>query len=173
MSLTGKIFFQKTYYEVLSVKEDASYDEIKASYKSTLLNSHPDKLRNKYDASRDHHELDFLEVQKAWEVLSDSKSRANYNKELQTSRLELEIPANEVELGDMSVETVGDLQELFYECSCGDYFSITSLELREMGILLDKESVKLHSFVDSKPASVLIPCGSCSLKIHLSMDHSP
>ncbi|URD76514.1 CSL zinc finger [Musa troglodytarum] len=87
MSLTGKIFFQKTYYEVLSVKEDASYDEIKASYKSTLLNSHPDKLRNKYDASRDHHELDFLEVQKAWEVLSDSKSRANWNWRFQPMKL--------------------------------------------------------------------------------------
>ncbi|CAL9127194.1 unnamed protein product [Musa textilis] len=171
MFLTGKSFFQRTHYEILSVEEHASYDEIRASYKAAILNSHPDKLHKKSDAYSDH-QRDFLDVQKAWEVLSDSMSRANYDKELQSMRQELEVPANEIELGDMSVESVGDFLELFYECTCGDYFSITWSELKEMGIIMDKESVEVHSSTVSLPASVLIPCGSCSLKVCLTIDGS-
>ncbi|RZR95925.1 hypothetical protein BHM03_00024837 [Ensete ventricosum] len=163
MLLTGKSFFRRIHYEVLSVKEHASYDEIRASYKTAILNSHPDKLKKKSEAFTDHQQ-DFLDVQKAWEVLSDSTSRANYDKELQLMRQELEVPANEIELGDMSVESVGDFEEFFYECRCGDYFSITWSELKEIGIILDKETIEVHSSTVSLPASVLIPCGSCSLK---------
>ncbi|URE17784.1 CSL zinc finger [Musa troglodytarum] len=90
MFLTGKSFFQRTHYEILSVEEHASYDEIRASYKAAILNSHPDKLHKKSDASTDH-QRDFLDVQKAWEVLSDSMSRANYDKELQSMKLNWEI----------------------------------------------------------------------------------
>ncbi|WOL06572.1 hypothetical protein Cni_G15306 [Canna indica] len=173
MPLTGKTFFGRTHYEVLSVTEDASYDEIRASYKAAVLNSHPDKLTKKCDACTDPDNLqhDFLYVQKAWEILSDSKSRAKYDKELLFFRQELEVPANEIELGDMSMETLGDIQELLYECRCGDYFSITLLELREMGILLDEQSIEVKSFIDSVPTSVLIPCGSCSLKVRLMISN--
>lgn len=169
MSPTGKNIIQRTHYEVLAVKEDASYDEIRASYKTAVLNSHPDKLNNKSDGSTDQLKLqqDFLDVQRAWEVLSNSKSRAEYNKELQILRHEFELPANEIELEDMSVETVDDFQQLFYECRCGDYFSITLSELGEMGIFLDKESVEVQYSTDPLPASVLIPCASCSLKVRL------
>ncbi|RWW39428.1 hypothetical protein BHE74_00055245 [Ensete ventricosum] len=113
-----------------------------------------------------------INVQKAWEVLSDSTSRANYDKELQLMRQELEVPANEIELGDMSVESVGDFEEFFYECRCGDYFSVTWSELKEIGIILDKETIEVHSSTVSLPASVLIPCGSCSLKVRLTIDRS-
>ncbi|KAJ8461432.1 hypothetical protein OPV22_034358 [Ensete ventricosum] len=171
MLLTGKSFFRRIHYEVLSVKEHASYDEIRASYKTAILNSHPDKLKKKSEAFTDHQQ-DFLDVQKAWEVLSDSTSRANYDKELQLMRQELEVPANEIELGDMSVESVGDFEEFFYECRCGDYFSITWSELKEIGIILDKETIEVHSSTVSLPASVLIPCGSCSLKVRLTIDCS-
>ncbi|KAI4990092.1 hypothetical protein ZWY2020_038455 [Hordeum vulgare] len=36
---------QKTLYEVLSVPEDATYDEIRAAYKCAALNTHPDKAQ--------------------------------------------------------------------------------------------------------------------------------
>ncbi|WOL03262.1 hypothetical protein Cni_G11982 [Canna indica] len=172
MTLTGKTFFGRTHYEVLSVTEDASYDEIRTSYKAAVLNSHPDKLTKKSDASTDpdNFQQDFLYVQKAWEVLSDSKSRAKYDKELLSARHKLEVPANEIELSDMSMETVGDIQELLYECRCGDYFSITLSELREMGILLDEQSLEVESSIDLVPTSILIPCGSCSLNVRLMIN---
>lgn len=171
MLLAGNSSIKKTHYEVLSVKEDASYDEIRASYRAAVLNSHPDKLPvRKPEASEPHHDLQerFLDIQKAWVVLCDSTSRANYDDELRASRQELEVLANEVNLGEMMVETVGDAQELLYQCRCGDYFSVTSLELREMGIYLDGNGeAELQKSTDSASVSVLLPCGSCSLKIRL------
>jgi preprotein translocase subunit Sec63 len=59
---------QKTLYEALSVSEDATYDEIRAAYKSASLNTHPDKsqttLESFVSSSEEH---DFLGVQEAWE----------------------------------------------------------------------------------------------------------
>jgi hypothetical protein len=43
MVLATTICIPKTLNEVLSVTEDATYDEIRAAYKSAALNTHPDK----------------------------------------------------------------------------------------------------------------------------------
>ncbi|KAL8142571.1 hypothetical protein V2J09_015603 [Rumex salicifolius] len=40
---------QETWYNILNVKEDASYEDIRGSYRSSLLNSHPDKLQYSSD----------------------------------------------------------------------------------------------------------------------------
>ncbi|KAJ0867256.1 putative DPH-type metal-binding domain-containing protein [Helianthus annuus] len=57
----------------------------------------------------------------------------------------------------------------FYQCRCGDYFSLDSSELGEMGFELlmkgDKVSLQTHNTADM--ASIVLPCGSCSLKIRL------
>lgn len=163
----------RTHYEVLSVKEDAAYEEIRAAYRSAVLNTHPDKAQKVSVPSRAHfQEQEFLDVQKAWEVLSDSKSREEYDKEVRALRQELEVVADEVELGDMTVENTGEVQELLYLCRCGDYYSVNSLELREMGIMLseDGRTEKKGVCIDLQPVSVLLPCGSCSLKIRLTID---
>ncbi|ONK60794.1 uncharacterized protein A4U43_C08F22680 [Asparagus officinalis] len=160
---------RKTHYDVLSIKEDANYDEIRASYKAAILNSHPDKLQTKPEAVE--HQDNFLDVQKAWEVLSDSKSRANYDKELRASRCEVDVASDEIRLEEMSVEDCDDSKEFFYECRCGDYFSVTAMDLEKMGVLLDESGVfGLHRPTDLVPVSVLLPCGSCSLKIRLIID---
>ncbi|XP_010904806.1 uncharacterized protein [Elaeis guineensis] len=172
MLLMDKNSIQRTHYDVLSVREDASYDEIRAAYRTAILSSHPDKLHGKLDVSDLQHKQEekFLDVQKAWEVLSDSKSRANYDRELQACGQVVEVVYNEVELGDMAMETVGDVQEFFYQCRCGDYFLITSLELGEMGISLHENGVEVQTSAELSPSSVLLPCGSCSLKIRLIID---
>ncbi|KAL0917126.1 hypothetical protein M5K25_012173 [Dendrobium thyrsiflorum] len=162
----------RTHYEVLSVNENASYNEIRENYKVAILSSHPDKLRGKSVTSypnRNQQEI-FLNVQKAWEVLSDPKSRENYDNILQASRneleLELEVVDNEIRLEEMMVRINGDMKELSYPCRCGDYFLISSAELEELGV-----SVKTNG--DHFPltnASVVLPCDSCSLKIRLIID---
>ncbi|KAG1326301.1 DPH4 [Cocos nucifera] len=172
MLLMGKNSIQRTHYDVLSVREDASYDEIRAGYRAAILISHPDKLHRKVDVLDLQHKQEekFLDVQKAWEVLSDSKSRANYDRELQASRQVVEVVYDEVELGDMAMETLDDVQEFFYQCRCGDYFLVTSLELGEMGISLHENRVEIETSSELSPSSVLLPCGSCSLKICLIID---
>ncbi|ESQ38549.1 hypothetical protein EUTSA_v10029407mg [Eutrema salsugineum] len=166
--LLGENSVHETYYEILSVKEDASYEEIRNRYRSALLRSHPDKI----NTSRCSSDEKFLKIQKAWEVLSDAELRVVYDNDLRSSRQD-GITADEISVEDMSVEIAGEgeVMEIFYQCRCGDYFSVDSSELETMGFafLRDGDCVKvrrLGAFV----ASVVLPCGSCSLKTRVWVD---
>ncbi|TVT96669.1 hypothetical protein EJB05_58112, partial [Eragrostis curvula] len=173
MILGSNICLQKTLYEILSVTEDATYDEIRAAYKSAALNTHPDKAQTTVEASvLSNEQQEFLSVQKAWEILRHPNSRAEYDKQLQSSRQNIEIISSEIEVGDMIVENTGDIVELLYPCRCGDYFTITSRELGEMGVLITHDGdVELQSS-DSVSASIVLGCGSCSLKTRLVINNS-
>lgn len=64
----------KDLYEILGINKNASEDEIKRSYRKLAQKHHPD--RNKGDkASEDK----FKEINSAYEVLSDSKKRQQYD----------------------------------------------------------------------------------------------
>lgn len=156
---------RKTYYDVLSVKKDASYDEIRARYKLAALNSHPDKQK----ASIDHKK--FLDVQKAWEVLSDPQTRSTYDRELIASKLDSVPIADEINLSDATIDRSSDDFEILHPCRCGDCFAITFSELAEIGFRLDENGGLLDGETlensDLENASITIPCSSCSLKINL------
>jgi molecular chaperone DnaJ len=62
------------FYELLGVKKDASTDEIKKVYRKLARKYHPDL--NPGDKSA---EKKFKEINEAYEVLSDSKKRAEYD----------------------------------------------------------------------------------------------
>ena len=173
MVLGSNISIQKTLYEVLSVSEDATFDEIRAAYKSAALNTHPDKAHITLESSVPSSEQqEFLSVQKAWEILRHPASRADYDKQLQSSRQNLEIIASEIEVGDMIIESTADTVELLYPCRCGDYFSITSCELCEMGILVSGDGEVEQQVSGSESASVVLGCGSCSLKVRLVINET-
>ncbi|XXG40210.1 hypothetical protein AAC387_Pa01g0986 [Persea americana] len=173
MLLAGKTSIQKTHYDILSIKEDSGHDEIRASYRAAVLDTHPDKLQGRFEVFERCQDLQerFLLVQKAWEILGDPKSRAIYDNELQALRQDSEI-ADDVKMEEMTVEDDGDVVELFYQCRCGDYFSINSVELTEMGFSFNGQGRKISWTIDSTLASVVLPCGSCSLKIRLVIDMS-
>ena len=183
--LLYKNSFEQTYYDILSVKEDASYEEIRGCYRSAILNSHPDKLQKTTETSSRSSTTDlesgdrFLKIQKAWETLSDWRSRAVYDSELRAARQEdTGIAEDDVSLEDMTInededEDEGKVLELFYQCRCGDYFSVDSSELGEMGYAVSREGSKIslqttpHTTLPSSSSVVILPCGSCSLKLRL------
>ncbi|GER35937.1 DNAJ heat shock N-terminal domain-containing protein [Striga asiatica] len=166
--LTGMILsnnlISKTHYEIIGVDEDAGQEEIRKNYRAAILNHHPDKLHKSEHESNNQ----FLKVQRAWEVLGDPVSRALYDNELRKSRLD----ADDVSFDEMAVEDFGGYFELSYYCRCGDLFLIDSSELAEMGYPLTSNGgeISLYPANSSLPASVVLPCGSCSLKIRLLID---
>lgn len=60
----------KNYYDILGVKKDASQDEIKKAYRKLALEHHPDKGGD---------ENKFKEAAEAYETLSDSQKRQEYD----------------------------------------------------------------------------------------------
>lgn len=63
----------KDYYEILGVPKKASLDEIKRAYRKLALQYHPDRNKTKEGEEK------FKEVNKAYEVLSDSQKRQAYD----------------------------------------------------------------------------------------------
>lgn len=66
---------KRDYYEILSVAKSASADEIKKAYRKVAMQYHPD--RNPGDKTA---EEKFKEAAEAYEVLSDSDKRAQYDR---------------------------------------------------------------------------------------------
>ncbi|WJX51198.1 hypothetical protein P8452_37411 [Trifolium repens] len=143
---------------------------------------HPDKLLKTSETSNSSQTTSerFLKVHKAWEILSDSATRLFYDKELKSSRREDFLAsevAEDLSLQDMTAEDAGETLELFYQCRCGDYYTVDSLELQKIGYSLSRDgnniSISILN-VDTLPGSMILPCGSCSLKARLvlSTDNS-
>ena len=66
------------YYEILGVPNDAAQREIKSRYRQLAKELHPDKSKNN-DSDK------MVEINKAYEVLSDKDRRERYDKYLNVS----------------------------------------------------------------------------------------
>ena len=66
---------KRDYYEILGVSKNATEQDIKQSYRKLALKYHPDKNKGNKEA-----EDKFKEATEAYEVLSDSKKRASYDR---------------------------------------------------------------------------------------------
>lgn len=64
----------KTYYEILGISSSADALAIKKAYRELVKKYHPDKNTSEEAKIR------FAEIQKAYEVLSDEKKRADYDR---------------------------------------------------------------------------------------------
>ncbi len=67
---------KRDYYEVLGLQKDCTEKDIKKAYKKLAIKYHPDKnLDDKETAN-----VKFREVSEAYEILSDSEKRDQYDK---------------------------------------------------------------------------------------------
>ena len=72
--MSTKDWIDKDFYKVLGVKKNASADEIRKAYRTLARTHHPDKNPDNAAA-----EATFKEVSEAYDVLSDPKSRKEYD----------------------------------------------------------------------------------------------
>lgn len=64
---------KRDYYQVLGVGRGASEEEIKKAFRKLAMEYHPDRNKDSAAAER------FKEINEAYQVLSDSKKRSNYD----------------------------------------------------------------------------------------------
>lgn len=69
----------KDYYKILGVAKEASKDEIKKAFRNLAKKYHPDKNKDDESAIKK-----FQDVSEAYEVLSDEKSKEEYDKKLES-----------------------------------------------------------------------------------------
>ena len=72
--MAAKDLYEKDFYKVLGVDKKADADEIKKKYRALARDLHPDKTKG--DAEK---EEKFKAVSEAYEILSDTKKRAEYD----------------------------------------------------------------------------------------------
>ena len=72
--MAAKDLYEKDFYKVLGVDKKAAADEIKKKYRALARDLHPDKTKG--DAEK---EEKFKAVSEAYEILSDTKKRAEYD----------------------------------------------------------------------------------------------
>ena len=67
---------KEDYYNLLNLQRDATEDQIKKSYRSLAMKYHPDRNSGNTEEA----EVKFKEIKEAYEVLSDSEKRAQYDR---------------------------------------------------------------------------------------------
>ncbi|CAB5061736.1 unannotated protein [freshwater metagenome] len=72
--MAAKDLYEKDFYKVLGIDKKAGADEIKKKYRALARELHPDK--NKGDSVK---EEKFKGISEAYEILSDTKKRAEYD----------------------------------------------------------------------------------------------
>lgn len=62
------------YYKILGVTKDSNQIQIRKAFRKLALQYHPDKNKNSEESK-----LKFMEIVKAYEILSDEKARERYD----------------------------------------------------------------------------------------------
>ena len=112
--MAAKDLYEKDFYAILGVDKKATADEIKKKYRSLARELHPDKTKGD-----DALEEKFKAVSEAYDILSDSKKRAEYDE----ARSLFERGGFRGPMGGRGGSGSGDFSDLFGGGSPNDIFA--------------------------------------------------
>lgn len=70
---------KRDYYEILGISKGTSEGEIKKAYRKAAMKYHPDRFSSASDSEKKEAEEKFKEINEAYQVLSDSQKRQQYD----------------------------------------------------------------------------------------------
>ena len=79
---TSSYLLRKSHYDVLGVKINATQNEIKKAYFERSKKFHPDRNLSLKDAEKKRNQKMFLNVQKAYELLSNQDLKDEYDRKM-------------------------------------------------------------------------------------------
>ncbi len=169
----------KDYYDLLGVSKGASNDDIKKAYRKLAMQYHPDQNQGNAEA-----EAKFKEINEAYEVLSDSRKRQNYDAFGKAGASGSSSGFGGFGAGSSGFEGFGGFSDIFEEFFGGGGFGgrshkrdIRGSDLKyEMSITLEEAfsgidkifTIKIQAPCDacdstgSNDASKPITCSTCS-----------
>ena len=77
----------KDYYEILGVKRDASFDEIRKAYLSLCKKFHPDKFKKLGKEEYEKALKKFVLINEAFDILSNPLKREEYDKKIEEGKI--------------------------------------------------------------------------------------
>jgi len=92
-------------YELMGVPESATQDEIKKAYRTLALTAHPDKQATRDPAEAKKVQERFVQIQEAYELLSDTAKRMQYDSSLD---FDDSIPRFKPDNGEDFFEVLGE-----------------------------------------------------------------
>ncbi len=162
--MSTKDFLEKDYYKALGVSKGASAEEIKKAYRKLARKYHPDA--NKGDAASEER---FKEISEAYNVLSDSKRRAEYDEARSLFGAGARVPggAGGFDLGDIfgSSGSGGGLGDLLGGMFCRGSRTTTQARPRRGADVETEASLSFSDAIDGATVSLRLsdegPCKVC------------
>ncbi|KAL3082001.1 hypothetical protein niasHT_032683 [Heterodera trifolii] len=138
----------RDFYSLLNCDKSASAEQLKQAYFQQLRKCHPDK-------NNSLQQLDpFLDLVRAWKVLSDTVARTNYDCWLceQQFRVDKELIFDEIWLNASApsspvVPFGGDFEE---DCRCGGIYQVSAEAVEQLAL-----------------DYLLVDCSNCSLTLRV------
>ncbi|XP_019720825.1 dnaJ homolog subfamily C member 24 [Hippocampus comes] len=152
---------EKDLYSVLGASPSDSVHQLRHRYQKLVLQCHPDRLGDVCDSEAESGRRKFLEVDAAWKILSEHKTRKLYDQQRRAQELQQAWPVDStVLLEDMTWDN--DECVYTYCCRCGGQFIFSEEELpwRQGNDGQEKTNESQH---------VVVCCDTCSLSVYVKL----
>lgn len=124
------------YYKILQVSQNASYDEIKQSYKKLALKYHPDKTNGNTSNM-------FKKISEAYSVISDPYKRGKYDADLNSS-VDIEFGSMNM-FSNMFKNTFPNMSNIDGNKTSYTYSSSTMQKRGPNGMMNTKKNVHINN----------------------------